>query len=135
MRILLSISMGFVLVSLHGQLMVNPQPHQYWRLFHASGVENFTAGPNGIISSEEEDSLLEEFHSTPWLDYRAGQGGSYDQLFSSEAGHSPSIFIPKDHLAFFCRIELHLEKATRMPIKFRLGSVDYVDRLEGKRAW
>ncbi|MEL6629694.1 MAG: hypothetical protein AAFQ92_29705, partial [Bacteroidota bacterium] len=48
---------------------------------------------------------------------------------------SPSLLIPKDHLAFFCRVELHLEKAANIPIKFRLGSVDYVDRLEGKRDW
>lgn len=36
-------------------------------------------------------------------------------------------------LAFFCKIEVKLEKAVKLPIKFRLGDVDYVDRLEGKR--
>ncbi|MBK9016911.1 MAG: hypothetical protein IPM82_24205 [Saprospiraceae bacterium] len=37
-------------------------------------------------------------------------------------------------LAFFCKMEVKMEKATRFPIKFRLGDVQYVDRLEGKRA-
>jgi hypothetical protein len=37
------------------------------------------------------------------------------------------------NLAFFCKMEVKLEKAVKMPIKFRLGDVDYVDRLEGKR--
>lgn len=38
-------------------------------------------------------------------------------------------------LAFFCKIEVKMEKAVRFPVKFRLGDVGYVDRLEGKRAW
>ena len=41
-----------------------------------------------------------------------------------------------DHLAFFCKIEVQLEKAIKFPVKFRLGDVQYVDKLEGKtRAW
>lgn len=36
-------------------------------------------------------------------------------------------------LAFFCKIEVELEKSVQLPVKFRLGSVDYVDWLEGKR--
>ncbi len=36
-------------------------------------------------------------------------------------------------LAFFCKIEVKMEKAAKFPVKFRLGDVQYVDRLEGKR--
>jgi hypothetical protein len=36
-------------------------------------------------------------------------------------------------LPFFCRIEHDLGKKTRIPFKFRLGSVEYVDWLEGKQ--
>lgn len=35
-------------------------------------------------------------------------------------------------LPFFCRIEHKLGKKNRVPVKFRLGSVEYVDWLEGK---
>ena len=38
-----------------------------------------------------------------------------------------------EDLALFCRIEVQLEKAAKLPVRFRLGSVDYVDYLEGKR--
>lgn len=33
---------------------------------------------------------------------------------------------------FFCRMEYKLGKKTHIPFKFRLGSVEYVDWLEGK---
>ena len=40
----------------------------------------------------------------------------------------PLAYAYKD-LALFCKIEVKLEKVVKMPIKFRLGSVDYVDWL------
>jgi hypothetical protein len=37
-----------------------------------------------------------------------------------------------EELPFFCRIEHQWAKQLAVPIKFRLGSVEYVDWLEGK---
>jgi hypothetical protein len=37
------------------------------------------------------------------------------------------------HLSFFCRQELHLEKASRMAFRFRLGSLSQCNYLEGKK--
>jgi len=44
----------------------------------------------------------------------------------------PSVYSYRD-LAFFCKLEVQLERRARIPIKFRLGDVLYVDYLEGKR--
>jgi hypothetical protein len=45
------------------------------------------------------------------------------------------IFLPHwnaEELPFFCKIEHNLGKKSAIPFKFRLGSVEYVDGLEGK---
>ena len=36
------------------------------------------------------------------------------------------------HLSFFCRQEVQLQKATKLHVFFRLGAKDYVDYLERK---
>ena len=63
-------------------------------------------------------------------------------LLHIKASVRPSFNIPvktvpatyyKNSLGFFCRKELELEKAIKFPVKFRLGSVGYTDKMEGKR--
>lgn len=43
----------------------------------------------------------------------------------------PYAYDPQ-HLAFFCRLEVQLERVTKIPVRFRLGDVQQVDYLEGK---
>jgi hypothetical protein len=39
----------------------------------------------------------------------------------------------KAHTAFFCRMEDKLERKVKLPVRMRLGTLDYVDQLEQKR--
>ena len=55
----------------------------------------------------------------------------------ANANISPTMLVAPSfyagHLPFFCRQEIKIEHATKIPFKFRLGSVQYVDYLEGKK--
>ncbi|MBL7757147.1 MAG: hypothetical protein JNL59_07130 [Chitinophagaceae bacterium] len=44
---------------------------------------------------------------------------------------APSFYIR--NLSFICRKEWQFQKTTGIPLRIRLGSLEYVDRLEGKR--
>ncbi len=60
---------------------------------------------------------------------------------SLETSPETSVMLPRAqpkawdyaHLALFCKLEVQMERAFRMPVRLRLGDVPYVDWLEGKR--
>ena len=60
---------------------------------------------------------------------------SHKQMLNAHSKPSPFNGVSARPLAFFCRIEVLLEKKNGIPIKFRLGDIDKVDQLEGKFLW
>ena len=56
--------------------------------------------------------------------------------FFKQTPYHPTPSMPKawtyEHLAFFCKLEVQMEKITQLPIKVRLGEVQEVERMEGK---
>jgi hypothetical protein len=51
--------------------------------------------------------------------------------------HGSKSFLAADHyskqLGFFCRQEIKMDKVLKVPLRFRLGSVEQCNWLEGKR--
>ena len=67
--------------------------------------------------------------------FKIGAGSSF-HLQGTASQNNCSMPFPTTYayneLAFFCRVEVELEKKVKFPVKFRLGDVNYVDQLEGK---
>lgn len=46
---------------------------------------------------------------------------------------TPSVYLPGTApISPFCRLEWNWEKKTKLPLRIRLGTLDYVNELEGK---
>ena len=53
-----------------------------------------------------------------------------DNTTSAQTYLPPDFYITQ--IGFFCKQEIKFEKLTKVPFRFRLGSVEECDKLEGK---
>ena len=71
------------------------------------------------------------------LQYRANPWQSFLFKKSHVDLSKPKPFLSPDfyskQLGFFCTQEIKMDKITKIPFRFRLGSVEQCDWLEGKR--
>lgn len=63
-----------------------------------------------------------------------------DSVFNKKNADSvfnKTFLLPKNYysnnLRFICKKELQLQKAIKLPLYIRLGSLDYTNKLEGKK--
>ena len=70
------------------------------------------------------------------LTFHAPSQGVSHNNFSTKMSFPVTHSLPPNYysnnLSFFCSKEIQLEKATKIPFRFRLGSVDYTNDMEGK---
>lgn len=70
-------------------------------------------------------------YKSVFLTKKSFQNVGYQRVISNKPKQIPSVF-SVEALPFFCKIEYKMGLNKSLPVKFRLGDVQYVDELEGK---
>jgi hypothetical protein len=82
-----------------------------------------------VFSQKNANLLVANFVEKPSSLLLSGNSGRFN-LQNVKPYFSPSFYITQ--IGFFCKQEIKFEKLTKVPFRFRLGSVESCDRMEGK---
>lgn len=104
---------------------------------HSIGILFWLLLAGHLLTGQERTlaNELEALHHYPALYLMADDVSVLRNVHRARAGmpgHSLSGINPVEHLAFFCKLEVLSDRKTRIPFRVRLGTVEYVDRLERK---
>ena len=88
-----------------------------------------------IAQKNNFDSLFMHTKTVTFTNYTTAFSNDYStvgQTSSAKLFILPGNYYTQ-HFGFFCKKELIFEKVTKIPLRFRLGSLQECDRMEGKR--
>lgn len=104
---------------------------QLFLLFFLCGFSNMLSAQTDYFPIERYQIKPLKVHTLPLINLSSNAAFSSVSIMKQHNSLNVSAY-NYDDLAIFCKLEVKMEKAAGIPVKFRLGEVNYVERLEGK---